>query len=56
MLLLDVKKDYEFEVGHIKGAVNISLELMQRMDELPKDEDIYVYCRSAHRSLDAVGF
>lgn len=55
--LLDVREDYEFEVAHVKGAVNISLrELMQRIDELPKDTSIYVYCRSAHRSLDAVGF
>lgn len=41
----------------IKGAINIPLrELYARQNELPKDKDIYVYCRTAHRSLDAVNF
>ncbi|EHO19392.1 hypothetical protein HMPREF9466_01323 [Fusobacterium necrophorum subsp. funduliforme 1_1_36S] len=26
------------------------------MSEIPKEEKVYVYCRSAHRSLDAVNF
>lgn len=55
--LLDVREDYEFEAGHIKGAVNIPLHnLVAKLDLLPKDKNIYVYCRSGHRSLDAVGF
>lgn len=54
---LDVREDEEFTVGHIKGAINIPLrELYARQNELPKDKDIYVYCRTAHRSLDAVNF
>lgn len=55
--LLDVREDYEFEAGHVKGAVNIPLRnLISHLNLIPKDKDVYVYCRSGHRSLDAVGF
>ena len=55
--LLDVREDYEYQDGHIKGAVNLPLrEILSQKDSLPKDRDIYVYCRSAHRSSDAVNF
>ena len=55
--LLDVREEYEYQEGHIKGAVNLPLrEILSQKDSLPKDKDIYVYCRSAHRSSDAVNF
>lgn len=55
--LLDVREDYEFEAGHIKGAVNIPLRnLIAQLNLIPKNKNVYVYCRSGHRSLDAVGF
>ena len=55
--LLDVREEYEYEEGHVKGAVNLPLrEILSQKDSLPKDRDIYVYCRSAHRSADAVNF
>ena len=55
--LLDVREDYEYQDGHIKGAINLPLrEILEKKDILPKDKDIYVYCRSGHRSADAVNF
>ena len=55
--LLDVREEYEYQDGHIKGAINIPLrEILEKKDTLPKDKDIYVYCRSGHRSADAVNF
>ena len=55
--LLDVREEYEYQEGHIKGAVNLPLrEILSQKDTLPKDRDIYVYCRSGHRSADAVNF
>lgn len=55
--LLDVREEYEYQEGHIKGAVNLPLrEILSQKDSLPKDKDIYVYCRSGHRSADAVNF
>ena len=51
---LDVRNIHEYELGHIKGSVNIPLnQLRDRLDELPKDKTIYVLCRSAQRSYNA---
>jgi len=53
--LLDVREEYEYQEGHVKGAVNLPLrKILEKKDSLPKDKDIYVYCRSGHRSADAV--
>ena len=55
--LLDVREEYEYQEGHVKGAVNLPLrEILEKKDTLPKNKDIYVYCRSGHRSADAVNF
>jgi NADPH-dependent 2,4-dienoyl-CoA reductase/sulfur reductase-like enzyme/rhodanese-related sulfurtransferase/TusA-related sulfurtransferase len=48
--ILDVRTAEEFAVGSIENAVNISdLELRERLDEIPKDKDIYVYCEVGFR-------
>lgn len=52
--LLDVRTPEEFASGHILEAVNISVEsLPERLDEVPKDLPIIVYCRSGRRSAIA---
>lgn len=46
VILLDVRPEDEFANEHPKGAINIPLpELQRRIDELPKDQEIIVYCR-----------
>jgi NADPH-dependent 2,4-dienoyl-CoA reductase/sulfur reductase-like enzyme/rhodanese-related sulfurtransferase len=53
--ILDVREIKEFENGHIKGATNIPLsELRERLEEIPTDRPLYVHCRSAQRSYNAV--
>ncbi|MFX1408009.1 MAG: CoA-disulfide reductase [Promethearchaeota archaeon] len=48
--LLDVRTPEEFRVGSIENAVNINdLELRDRLDEIPKDKDIYIFCEVGHR-------
>jgi len=46
-LLLDVRNPNELKtVGYLEGAVNIPVDqLRQRMDELPKDKEIVIYCQ-----------
>lgn len=52
--LIDVTTQEEYEEGHIEGAMNYPLdELRERMEELPKDKEIYVYCRVGIRGYIA---
>lgn len=54
-VIIDVRERKEFENGHLKNAKNIPLsELRERMDEIPTDVPVYVHCRSAQRSYNAV--
>jgi len=53
--ILDVRERAEYERGHIINAVNIPLtELRERLDEIPKNQPVYIHCRSAQRSYNAV--
>ncbi len=53
-LLIDVRTPEEFTSGHIQNAVNISVETLQaRLDEVPRDTPIVVYCRTGNRSASA---
>ncbi len=48
--ILDVRTADEFNIGTIKGAINISdLELRGRLSEVPKDKNIYVFCQVGFR-------
>ena len=52
--LLDVRNPPELAVEHVPGAVNIPLpELRARLNELPRDREILVICRSAQRAYYA---
>ncbi|MDV5168419.1 FAD-dependent oxidoreductase [Photobacterium rosenbergii] len=63
-VLLDVRNPGELEnVGYLEGAINIPVDqLRQRMDELPKDKEIVIYCQVglrgnvAYRQLVNNGF
>jgi len=52
--LLDVRQPFELAVENVPEAVNIPLgQLRSRLDELPRDKEINVFCRSAQRSYYA---
>lgn len=49
--LLDVREHSEWEAGHAPAAVHIPMgELSDRAAEIPRDQDVYVICRSGARS------
>ncbi len=53
--IFDVREENEYALSHLKGAVNIPLsQLRDRVDEFPRDKDIYLHCRSGQRSYNAV--
>ena len=52
--LLDVRDPVELTVEYAPGAVNIPIgQLRARLDELPRDRDILVICRSGQRAYYA---
>jgi rhodanese-related sulfurtransferase len=54
-ILLDVRNPGEWEGGTVPGAVCIPLgQLRRRLDELPKDRPITVYCAGGFRSATAM--
>ena len=53
-VVLDVREPFELAVEDVEGAVNIPLgQLRGRLDELPRDKTIHVFCRSGQRSYYA---
>jgi glyoxylase-like metal-dependent hydrolase (beta-lactamase superfamily II)/rhodanese-related sulfurtransferase len=56
-LVLDVREPAEYAEGHIPGAMSIpQAELAMRLDEIPKERDVLVACRSGSRSLASARF
>ncbi len=52
--LLDVREPVELAVESVPGAVNIPLgQLRARLEELPRDREIHIICRSAQRAYYA---
>ena len=48
-IALDVRPADEFEVGHLKGAINIPLaDLEKHLADLPADKEIIAYCRGPY--------
>ncbi|MBQ1090461.1 metalloregulator ArsR/SmtB family transcription factor [Streptomyces sp. B93] len=57
VVVLDVRPAEEYRAGHIPGALSLPVEeLADRIDELPEDTEIVVYCRGEYCVLayDAV--
>lgn len=51
IVLVDVRETAEYVFNHIPNAVSIPMgDLESRMNELNKDQDIYVVCRTGNRS------
>lgn len=49
--ILDVREPAEFAFGHIPGAVSIPLgDLEKRIEELNKEKEIIIICRTGNRS------
>jgi rhodanese-related sulfurtransferase len=56
LVILDVRTQSEYDEAHIEGAILIPVqELPDRLDELSKNDEILVYCRTGNRSSTAVG-
>ena len=55
--LIDVREEWEYEDGHVPGALNIPLgQLPDRISELSRDNLVTVICQSGGRSMRAADF
>jgi adenylyltransferase/sulfurtransferase len=51
VVLIDVREPHEWDAGHVEGALHIPMQqIPARIDEVPRDRDVVVYCRSGGRS------
>ena len=49
-ILLDVRRKDEYDAGKIEQAINVPVdELRSRLDEIPKDKNIFIYCEAGLR-------
>jgi rhodanese-related sulfurtransferase len=50
-VVIDTRQILEWEAGHVKGATFMPFyEVLDRLGELPRDVDVYVYCGSGYRA------
>ncbi|MBE2247561.1 MAG: MBL fold metallo-hydrolase [Candidatus Competibacteraceae bacterium] len=52
--IVDVRKQVEYAISHIKGALNVPLDtLHQQMESIPKNKPVYLHCAGGYRSAIA---
>lgn len=52
--IIDVRRDYEHEAGHIEGSRHIEMnDLTEASDSISKDKPVVFYCRGGSRSAMA---
>lgn len=57
-IVIDVREYYELEeTGTIKGAIHIPMnEVPNRLNEITKEREIYILCRSGVRSYNVAKY
>jgi rhodanese-related sulfurtransferase len=55
--VLDVREPYEYESGHVPGAINIPMAVVPvRLSDVPGGSDVHVICESGARSWQVCSF
>ena len=49
-IIVDVRTKEEYDISHIKDAINIPYDLIDENIDLDKEKNIFVYCKSGNRS------
>lgn len=55
VIIVDVREPFEYESGHVKGAINIPPAKLlagvpKELKDVPKDTQLVLYCRTGSRS------
>lgn len=54
VFILDVREEYEYEIANIGGTLIPMGDIMERVNEVPKDKKVVVHCRSGKRSSTVI--
>ncbi len=53
-IIIDVREPLEYKMGHVKGAINIPPSKLtagaEKLQNVPKDTELILYCLSGSRS------
>ena len=57
--VIDVREPSEYRADHVEGAVNLPLSQLalgdtEQLDDVKKDDQLIIYCRSGGRSAEAI--
>ena len=55
--IIDVRTQEEWATGHLQGAIRIGIadpDFRNQLEQLSKDGDYYIYCRSGNRAGQAI--
>ncbi len=53
-VVVDVRSEGEFRAGAYRGAINVPLQVLSgRLDRIPRNRPVVVYCASGSRSATA---
>jgi rhodanese-related sulfurtransferase len=56
-LLLDCREPWEYDTARIEGATLMPMrQIPVKVDEIPKDQPVVVYCHSGMRSINAAAW
>lgn len=57
-IIIDVREPFEYEAGHVQGAINIPPAALlagpKQLDGVDKDTELILYCRTGSRSNVAI--
>ncbi|MDQ2179936.1 rhodanese-like domain-containing protein [Marinifilum sp. D714] len=57
MMMIDVREPVEVKICHIESARHIPMgEIPAKIDELPKDKDLVVFCHMGVRSKQVMNY
>lgn len=57
VVLLDVREPFERDLAAIQPSIHIPMgEVPERLEEIPKDREVVVYCHSGSRSNMVAGY
>jgi len=55
-VLIDVREPMEYETGNINGVSIPMGEVLQRINEIPREGDVVIHCKSGGRSGNVVRY